>query len=50
MFSRYPKTTYLYYFRLLFRGGTIASGALFGLIFYIMTKNVNARKLKDYLP
>ena len=30
-------------------GGTIASSALFGLIFYIMTRNVNARKLKDYL-
>src|SRR6476620_3618908 len=49
IFSLPKDTTYLYYFRLLFRGGTIASSALFGLIFYIMTKNVNARKLKDYL-
>ena len=49
IFSLPKDTTYLYYFRLLFRGGTIASSALFGLIFYIMTRNVNARKLKDYL-
>ena len=49
IFSLPKDTTYLYYFRLLFRGGTIASSTLFGLIFYIMTKNVNARKLKDYL-
>ena len=48
IFSLPKDTTYLYYFRLLF-SGTIASSALFGLIFYIMTKNVNARKLKDYL-
>ncbi|MEP6576639.1 MAG: hypothetical protein ABJB85_09450 [Nitrososphaerota archaeon] len=49
VFSLPKDTTYLYYFRLLFRGGTIASSVLFGLIFYIITKNVNARKLKDYL-
>jgi hypothetical protein len=49
VFSLPKDQTYLYYFRLLFRGGTIASSVLFGLIFYIMTKNVNARKLKDYL-
>lgn len=49
IFSLPKDTTYLYYFRLLFRGGTIASSALFGLIFYIMTRNVNAKKLKDYL-
>jgi hypothetical protein len=49
IFSLPKDQTYLYYFRLLFRGGTIASSALFGIIFYIMTKNVNARKLKNYL-
>src|SRR5262249_27186484 len=49
VFSLPKDTTYLYYFRLLFRGGTIGSSVLFGLIFYIVTRNVNVRKLKDYL-
>lgn len=49
IFSLPKDQTYIYYFRLLFRGGTIASSVLFGVIFYIMTKNVNARKLKNYL-
>lgn len=49
VFSLPKDTTYLYYFRLLFRAGTIGSSVLFGFIFYIITRNVNARKLKDYL-
>jgi hypothetical protein len=40
---------YLYYFRILFRAGTIASSILFGLAFYVITRNVNAGKVKDYL-
>jgi CO dehydrogenase/acetyl-CoA synthase beta subunit len=40
---------YLYYFRILFRVGTIASSILFGLAFYVITRNVNAGKVKDYL-
>jgi hypothetical protein len=44
-----------YYFRLLFRGGTIGSSVLFGLAFYIITRDVeqrgkiNVEKIKDYL-
>ena len=40
---------YRFYFRLIFRGGTIASGLLFGLAFYVATRNVTSVKVRDYL-
>ena len=46
---------YRFYFRILFRAGTIGSSVLFGLAFYLITKrtgegvNVSAEKVKDYL-
>lgn len=46
---------YRFYFRILFRAGTIASSVLFGLAFYLITRrtgdavNVSAEKVKDYL-
>src|ERR687891_1444259 len=40
---------YRFYFRLIFRGGTIASSLLFGLAFYVTTRNVNSVKVRDYL-
>lgn len=49
VFSLPSDAAYIYYFRIIFRAGTIASSVLFGLIFYIITRNVNASKLKDYL-
>jgi hypothetical protein len=40
---------YRFYFRLIFRGGTIASSLLFGLAFYVATRNVTSIKVRDYL-
>ena len=40
---------YRFYFRLIFRGGTIASSLLFGLAFYVATRNVTSVKVRDYL-
>lgn len=46
---------YRFYFRILFRAGTIGSSVLFGLAFYLITRrtgeavNVTAEKVKDYL-
>jgi hypothetical protein len=40
---------YRFYYRLIFRAGTIGSSILFGLAFYIATKNLTAAKVKDYL-
>ncbi len=46
---------YRFYFRILFRAGTIGSSVLFGLAFYLITRrtgeamNVGAGKVKDYL-
>ena len=46
---------YRFYFRILFRAGTIGSSVLFGLAFYLITRrtgeevNVSAEKVKDYL-
>jgi len=40
---------YRFYFRLIFRGGTIASSLLFGLAFYVATRNVTTVKVRDYL-
>jgi hypothetical protein len=49
VFSLPSDAAYIYYFRIIFRAGTIGSSVLFGLIFYIITRNIDARKLKDYL-
>ena len=40
---------YRFYFRLIFRAGTIGSSVLFGLAFYVATRNIAAVKVKDYL-
>jgi signal transduction histidine kinase len=40
---------YRFYFRLIFRAGTIGSSVLFGLAFYIATKNLSGIRVKDYL-
>ncbi|MDQ6668729.1 MAG: ATP-binding protein [Thermoproteota archaeon] len=40
---------YRFYIRLIFRAGTIGSSVLFGLAFYIATRNLRAVKVKDYL-
>jgi signal transduction histidine kinase len=40
---------YRFYFRLIFRAGTIGSSVLFGLAFYIATKNLSDIRVKDYL-
>jgi len=46
---------YRFFFRILFRAGTIGSSVLFGVAFYIITRrsgqavNVPAEKVKDYL-
>ena len=40
---------YRFYFRLVFRAGTIGSSVLFGLAFYIATRNLSGIRIKDYL-
>jgi hypothetical protein len=40
---------YRFYFRLVFRAGTICSSVLFGLAFYIITRKLASVKVKDYL-
>ena len=40
---------YRYYFRILFRAGTIAGNILFGLAFFMVAKNLTSSKVKDYL-
>ncbi|MGC2426265.1 MAG: hypothetical protein WA421_04460 [Nitrososphaeraceae archaeon] len=40
---------YRFYFRLIFRAGTIGSSVLFGLAYYIATKNLPGIRVKDYL-
>ena len=49
IFSLPADIPYKYYFRLLFRAGTIGSSILFGLAFYITTRDLNSVKVKDYL-
>jgi signal transduction histidine kinase len=49
IFSLPSDIPYRYYFRLVFRAGTIGSSALFGLAFYIITRNLGSAKVKDYL-
>jgi nitrogen-specific signal transduction histidine kinase len=40
---------YRYYFRVLFRVGTIAGNVLFGLAFFIVAKKMKSSKVRDYL-
>jgi len=40
---------YRYYFRILFRAGTIAGNILFGLAFFVVARRVRSLKLRDYL-
>jgi hypothetical protein len=40
---------YRYFFRLLFRFGTIAGNVLFGLAFFMAVRSLASSKLKDYL-
>ena len=49
IFSLPADFPYKYYFRLIFRAGTIASSLLFGLAFYLITRNLKSQKVKDYL-
>jgi nitrogen-specific signal transduction histidine kinase len=44
--SDYP---YRFYFRILFRIGTIGGSVLFGLAFYVIARSIKAGKVKDYL-
>ena len=44
-----PDTPYKYYYRLIYRSGTIGSSLLFALAFYISSRNLTAVKVKDYL-
>jgi signal transduction histidine kinase len=41
--------TYRMYMRIVFRAGTIGSSLLFGLAFFIITRNISSKKVKDYL-
>lgn len=49
IFSLPADFPYKYYFRLIFRAGTIASSLLFGLAFYLIARNLRSQKVKDYL-
>ena len=49
IFSLPSDIPYRFYFRLIFRVGTIGSSVLFGLAFYIITRNLTSTKVKDYL-
>ncbi len=40
---------YRYYFRVLFRVGTITGNILFGLAFFIVAKKLKSSKIRDYL-
>jgi hypothetical protein len=49
IFSLPSDIPYRFYFRLLFRAGTIGSSVLFGLAFFITSRKLTAAKVKDYL-
>ena len=49
IFSLPSDIPYRFYFRLVFRAGTIGSSILFGLAFYVTTRNLSSVKVKDYL-
>jgi signal transduction histidine kinase len=40
---------YRFYFRLIFRAGTVGSSVLFGLAYYIAARNLPGIRVKDYL-
>ena len=44
-----PDYPYRYYFRILFRIGTIGGSVLFGLAFYVIARSINSTRVKDYL-
>ncbi len=41
--------TYRFYFRIIFRAGTIGGNILFGIAFFMVAKNLATSKVKDYL-
>jgi len=49
IFSLPNDVTYRFYYRIIFRAGTIGSSLLFGLAFYVITRKLAAIKVKDYL-
>jgi signal transduction histidine kinase len=49
IFSLPSDIPYRFYFRLVFRAGTIGSSVLFGLAFYIVSRYLTTTKVKDYL-
>src|ERR671933_2798186 len=49
IFSLPADIPYKFYYRLIFRAGTIGSSILFGLAFYIITRRLASIKVKDYL-
>jgi len=42
-------TQYKFYYRLIYRTGTIRSSLLFALAFYVATRNLTAGQVKDYV-
>jgi signal transduction histidine kinase len=49
IFSLPSDIPYRFYFRLVFRAGTIGSSILFGLAFHIITRSLGSTRVKDYL-
>ena len=49
IFSLPADIPYIFYYRLIFRAGTIGSSILFGLAFYIITRRLASINVKDYL-
>jgi signal transduction histidine kinase len=49
IFSLPANIPYKFYYRLIFRAGTIGSSLLFGLAFYVVARKLSALKIKDYL-
>ncbi len=49
IFSLPNDDIYRFYQRIIFRSGSIGSSLLFGLAFYIIARNVQSIKVKDYL-
>ncbi len=49
IFSLPANIPYKFYYRLIFRAGTIGSSLLFGLAFYVVARKLTALKIKDYL-
>jgi hypothetical protein len=40
---------YRYYFRILFRAGTIGGNIVFGLAFFVIARRIASSRIKDYL-